>query len=106
MTKIIIAGGLALAMAITAASAHAQSGVPGPQGNTSSYCYDLYRNRNALYDQKGWCMRGVVVRRLFPDNSQTCVYTRWDDVPFSAAERRYYRSIIAEERSLGCAVPP
>lgn len=93
MNRAILAAA-AIAACLTATGAQAES------------CAELYRARNQIYHEKGWCMRGIIANRMFPDNAQTCVYTDWDQVPFSAAERRYYRGIIAQERAMGCAVPP
>jgi hypothetical protein len=62
-------------------------------------CYDLWYERNAIYDDNGYCFRTALGKRVF-DNSDC--YTR--NPSFTRAEQRRIDQIRREERRLGCKV--
>lgn len=62
-------------------------------------CYDLWYERNAIYDDNGYCFKTSLGKRVF-DNSDC--YTNNPD--FTRAEQRRIDQIRREERHLGCKV--
>jgi hypothetical protein len=60
-------------------------------------CYDLWYERNAIYDANGYCFNTRDGRRTF-DNSDC--YT--DDPDFTRREQRRIQQIKREEAELGC----
>ena len=62
-------------------------------------CYDLWYERNEIYDANGFCFKSSLGKRPF-DNSDC--YT--DDPQLSRAEQRRVAQIQREERRLGCKV--
>ncbi len=62
-------------------------------------CYDLWYERNEIYDANGFCFKSSLGKRTF-DNSDC--YT--DDPQLSRAEQRRVAQIQREERRLGCKV--
>ena len=69
------------------------------QGALADSCYDLWYERNAIYDDNGYCFRTSLGKRTF-DNGDC--YT--DDPDFTRAEQRRIDQIRREERRLGCKV--
>lgn len=62
-------------------------------------CYDLWYQRNAIYDDNGYCFKTQLGRETF-DNSDC-----WTDNPrLSRAEQRRVDAIRREERRRGCHV--
>jgi len=68
-------------------------------GALADSCYDLWYERNAIYDENGYCFRTSLGKRVF-DNSDC--YT--DKPTFTRAEQRRIDQIRKEERRLGCKV--
>ena len=62
-------------------------------------CYDLWYERNEIFDANGFCFKSSLGKRTF-DNSDC--YT--DDPQLSRAEQRRVAQIQREERRLGCKV--
>jgi len=62
-------------------------------------CYDLWYERNAIYDDNGYCFKTSLGKRVF-DNSDC--YT--SDPDFTRAEQRRIDQIRREEKRLGCKV--
>ena len=63
-------------------------------------CYDLWYERNAIYDDYGYCFKTALGKRVF-DNSDC--YT--NEAPqVSRAEQRRIDQIRREERRRGCKV--
>ena len=62
-------------------------------------CYDLWYERNEIYDANGFCFKSSLGKRVF-DNSDC--YT--DDPKFTRAEERRIKQIRHQERELGCKV--
>lgn len=62
-------------------------------------CYDLWYERNEIYDTNGFCFKSSLGKRVF-DNSDC--YT--NDPQLSRAEQRRVAQIQREERRLGCKV--
>jgi hypothetical protein len=62
-------------------------------------CYDLWYERNEIYDANGYCFKTALAKREF-DNSDC--YT--DDPEFTRAEQRRIDQIRREEKSRGCKV--
>ncbi|MBX9457290.1 MAG: YARHG domain-containing protein [Rhizobium sp.] len=60
-------------------------------------CYDLWYERNAIYNDNGYCFNTRDGRRTF-DNSDC--YTDYPD--FSRREQRRINQIKREERRMGC----
>ncbi len=62
-------------------------------------CYDLWYQRNAIYDENGYCFKTDLGRETF-DNSDC-----WTDNPrLSKSEQRRVDAIRREERRRGCHV--
>jgi len=62
-------------------------------------CYDLWYERNEIYDTNGYCFKTALAKREF-DNSDC--YTNSPD--FTRAEQRRIDQIRREEKRLGCKV--
>lgn len=62
-------------------------------------CYDLWYERNAIYDDNGYCFKTDLGKRVF-DNSDC--YT--NKPTFSKAEWRRIEQIRRQEKRLGCKV--
>lgn len=62
-------------------------------------CYDLWYERNAIYDDNGYCFKTSLGKRVF-DNSDC--YT--SDPDFTRAEQRRIDQIRREEKRLHCKV--
>lgn len=62
-------------------------------------CYDFWYERNAIYDDNGYCFRTALGKRVF-DNSDC--YT--SDPSFTKAEQRRIDQIRRQEKRLGCKV--
>ena len=62
-------------------------------------CYDLWYERNEIYDANGFCFKSSLGKRTFDNND---CYT--DDPQLSRAEQRRVAQIQREERRLGCKV--
>jgi len=62
-------------------------------------CYDLWYERNAIYDDNGYCFKTALGKRVF-DNSDC--YT--SDPSFTKAEQRRIDQIRRQEKRLGCKV--
>ena len=60
-------------------------------------CYDLWYERNAIYDNNGYCFQTRDGRNTF-DNSDC--YT--DDPDFTRSEQRQIDQIKRTERRMGC----
>lgn len=71
----------------------------GAQTAAAASCYDLWYERNAIYDDNGYCFKTQMGRDVF-DNGDC-----WTGNPtLSKAERRRVDQIKAEERRRGCDV--
>jgi hypothetical protein len=62
-------------------------------------CYDLWYQRNAIFDDNGFCFTTSLGRRVF-DNSDC--YT--SDPQLSRSEKRRVAAILRQERRQGCRV--
>jgi hypothetical protein len=62
-------------------------------------CYELWYERNAIYDTNGFCFKTQLGRETF-DNSDC--YT--DNVKLTPAEQQTLDQIRAEERRLKCKI--
>jgi hypothetical protein len=62
-------------------------------------CYELWYERNAIYDANGFCFKTQLGRETF-DNSDC--YT--DNVKLTPAEQRTVDQIRSEERRLKCKI--
>lgn len=62
-------------------------------------CYDLWYERNAIYDRNGYCFSTQLGQETF-DNSDC--YT--DDAQLSRGEQRRVNQLKAQERRRGCNV--
>lgn len=71
----------------------------GTQSAFADSCYDLWYERNAIYDARGFCFKSSLGKRVF-DNSDC--YT--DRPRFTRSEQRRIDQIIRQERRLGCRV--
>ena len=60
-------------------------------------CYDLWYERNEIFDRNGYCFSTQLGRDTF-DNSDC--YTDYPD--FTRSEQRRIKQIKREERRLGC----
>jgi hypothetical protein len=81
----LVVGGLSLAS------------LAGPAMATS--CYDLWYQRNAIFDENGYCFKTELGQQTF-DNSDC-----WTDTPqLSKAEQKRVDAIRKEERRRGCHV--
>jgi len=62
-------------------------------------CYDLWYERNAIFNDKGYCFNTELGRETF-DNGDC-----WTDNPrLSRAEQRRVDQLLREERRRGCKV--
>jgi hypothetical protein len=87
MGRIFVSLFLGCSAALIAGNAMAQS------------CYDLWYERNAIYDANGYCFSSQLGMDTF-DNSDC-----WTDSPnFSRAEQRRIDQLRRQERSRGCRV--
>ena len=76
-----------IALLLSATLAHAES------------CYDLWYERNAIYDARGYCFETQLGQETF-DNSDC-----WTRNPkLTRAEQKRVDAIKAEERRRGCKV--
>jgi hypothetical protein len=81
---LVISGMAAIAFAGTAAAAS---------------CYDLWYERNSIYNDNGYCFKTEMGRDTF-DNSDC-----WTSNPsLSRSERNRVNQIVREERRRGCSV--
>jgi hypothetical protein len=70
-----------------------------PSVAMAASCFDLWYERNAIYDDNGYCFRTELALRYF-DNSDC-----WTRNPsFSKAEQREIDAIAAEEARRDCKV--
>lgn len=70
-----------------------------PSVAMAASCFDLWYERNAIYDDNGYCFRTDLALEYF-DNSDC-----WTRKPiFSRAEQRRIDEIVAEERRRDCNV--
>lgn len=66
---------------------------------SAASCWDLWYERNAIYDRNGYCFSTSLGQRTF--NNADC----WTKNPaLSASEQRRVARIQAEERRRGCKV--
>ena len=66
---------------------------------SAASCWDLWYERNAIYDQNGYCFSSSLGKRTF--NNADC----WTSNPtLSQWEQRRVAQIQAEERRRGCKV--
>jgi len=70
-----------------------------PESAMAQSCYDLWYERNAIYDAYGYCFSTSLGRRVF-DNSD-CYTT---NPRLSSYDRRRVNRIRREERRRGCRV--
>lgn len=63
-------------------------------------CDELWAERNAVYDDAGYCFKTARGREAF-DNSD-CQYDNLEDVPLSARDRAKVAEIQREERRNDC----
>ncbi|MFC7051788.1 YARHG domain-containing protein [Hansschlegelia quercus] len=63
-------------------------------------CDELWGERNAIYDDAGYCFKTARGREAF-DNSD-CQYDSLEDVPLSARDRQKIAEIQREERRNDC----
>lgn len=66
---------------------------------SAASCWDLWYERNAIYDRNGYCFSSNLGKRTF--NNADC----WTSNPtLSPSEQRRVARIKAEERRRGCKV--
>ncbi len=71
----------------------------GGSAASAQSCYDLWYERNAIYDSYGYCFRTSLGRRTF-DNSDC-----WTRNPrLSRADQNRVEQIRRRERRMGCKV--
>jgi YARHG domain len=63
-------------------------------------CAELWRNRNQIYKEQGYCFRTPRAIRAF--GNAGCRYDEIADVPLSANQRREVSEIQRYERIRGC----
>ena len=65
----------------------------------SDECFDLWYERNSIYDDNGYCFKTALAKEYF-DNSDC-----WTKKPkFSKAEWKHILAIKEEEDDLGCDI--
>ncbi|WP_271166811.1 YARHG domain-containing protein [Hansschlegelia plantiphila] len=67
---------------------------------SQSICADLWRERNSIYRNAGYCFKTPRAIRAF--GSAGCSYDDIADVPLSARERADIMDITREEHVRGC----
>lgn len=72
--------------------------ISAAQPAMADICYDLWYERNAIYDDNGYCFNTRDGRRTF-DNSDC--YT--DAPDFTRREQRRIDQIKRQERQIGCS---
>jgi len=70
-----------------------------PEIAQAQSCYDLWYQRNAVYDAYGYCFTSSLGRRVF-DNSDCST----SNPRLSRVDRQYVQRIQREERRRGCRV--
>jgi hypothetical protein len=85
-------------------AAIAIAGLAGPatagSGPEFMSCAELWRERNAMYKDAGYCFRTARAIRVF--GNADCRYDSIEDVPLSASQRREIADIQRYERLKRC----
>ncbi len=69
-------------------------------GIAQASCASLWRERNQIYKDAGYCFKTSRAIRSFGNSG--CAYDDINDVPLSAHQRSAVRDIAAQERRMGC----
>jgi hypothetical protein len=64
-------------------------------------CESLWRERNQIYKDAGYCFKTARAIRAF--GNAGCSFDDIGDVPLSARQRAAVSDIVAQERRMGCA---
>jgi hypothetical protein len=64
-------------------------------------CSSLWRARNQVYKDAGYCFKTARAIRAF--GNAGCSYDSVNDVPLSANQRAFVQDIIEQERRMGCS---
>lgn len=75
-------------------------GIFGSADAAQASCSSLWRERNSIYKDAGYCFKTARAIRAF--GNAGCSYDDINDVPLSARQRALLRDIVAQERRTGC----
>jgi hypothetical protein len=64
-------------------------------------CASLWRERNQIYKDAGYCFKTSRAIRAF--GNAGCEYDDVKDAPLSANQRAAVADIVAQERAMGCS---
>jgi hypothetical protein len=69
-------------------------------GAAEASCASLWRERNQIYKDAGYCFKTARAIRAF--GNAGCQYDSINDVPLSANQRAIVSDIVEQERMMGC----
>lgn len=69
-------------------------------GAAEASCASLWRERNQIYKDAGYCFKTARAIRAF--GNAGCQFDSVNDVPLSANQRAIVSDIVEQERMMGC----
>jgi hypothetical protein len=71
------------------------------QGYGSYSCFELWKERNGIYKQAGYCFKTARAQRYF--GNAGCQYDNEAAVPLTSGDRYAIAEIVRVERAKGCS---